>query len=108
MYEFSHSLDPKIGIDRWPTDGAVEGSQPLPQFTKLNKPIDRPQDVVGRNMRLQRELIEQSSLVDLPMSHHDLQSCISQQLNQQISFQATEDFFNKIDPQRTLGIINLT
>ena len=48
-----------------------------------------------------RELIEQSSLFDLPMSHHDLQSCLSQRLNQRISFRATADFFNRIGQKRT-------
>jgi hypothetical protein len=31
--------------------------------------------MTGRTAGFQRELIEQSSLIDLPMSHHDLQSC---------------------------------
>jgi hypothetical protein len=47
---------------------------------------------------LKRELIEQSSLFDLPMSHHDLQSCLSQRLNQRTSCVATADFFNTIGP----------
>jgi hypothetical protein len=33
--------------------------------------------MVSRNVPFERELVEQNSLVDLPMSHHDLQSCIS-------------------------------
>jgi hypothetical protein len=35
-------------------------------------------------------------LFDLPMPHHDSQSCLSQRLNQGTSCVATEDFFNKI------------
>jgi hypothetical protein len=31
--------------------------------------------VVGWDMPFERELIEQSDLFDLPMPHHDLQSC---------------------------------
>jgi hypothetical protein len=36
------------------------------------------------------------------MSHHD--SVLSPQLNQRVSSSATADFFNKIDPERTLVI----
>jgi len=32
----------------------------------------------------------------LPMSHHALQSCFSQRLNQRSSSRATDDFFNTI------------
>jgi hypothetical protein len=46
----------------------------------------------------ERELIEQRSLFDLPMSHHDLQSRLSPRLNQQTSSPATADFFNAIGP----------
>src|ERR1700730_19401430 len=57
--------------------------------------------MIGRNVPLKRELIEQSSLFDLPVSHHDLQSCFSQRLNQRISSRATTDFFNTIGHERT-------
>jgi hypothetical protein len=40
-------------------------------------------------------------LFDLPMPHHDSQSCLSQRLNQGTSCVATEDFFNKIGPLQT-------
>jgi hypothetical protein len=32
--------------------------------------------MISRNVSFERELIEQRSLVELSMSHHDLQSCI--------------------------------
>ena len=38
--------------------------------------------MVGGNMLFKQELIEQRSLFDLPMSHHDLQPC---QLDSDIS-----------------------
>jgi hypothetical protein len=50
--------------------------------------------MIGRNVPFERELIEQRSLFDLPMSHHD--SVLSQRLNQRESPGATEDFFNGI------------
>ena len=57
--------------------------------------------MISWNMSFERELIKQRSLFDLPMSHHDSQSCFSQRLNQRNSSFATADFFNKIDPNRT-------
>jgi len=62
-----------------------------PSSTNLS---NRPQEMIGRNVLLKRELIKQSCLFDLPMSHHDLQSCLSQRLNQRTSSGATDDFFN--------------
>jgi hypothetical protein len=38
------------------------------------------------------------------MSHHDLQSCLPQQLNQRKSSRATYDFFNKIEVKRTCRV----
>src|SRR6516162_1280418 len=57
--------------------------------------------MIGRNMSLQRELIEQRSLLNLLMSHHD--SVLSQRLNQRNSSNATADFFNTIGQKRTSG-----
>src|SRR6266513_524951 len=74
--------DHQLGINRRPAHAAVKRRQLPPQTTKLNEPIDRPQPVIGRNVPFERELIEQRSLFDLPMSHHDLQSCLLQRLNQ--------------------------
>ncbi|KRR08796.1 hypothetical protein CP49_29730 [Bradyrhizobium valentinum] len=67
--------DHQFGIDRRSTDAAVEGRQVPPDLFKVDKPVDRPQQVVGGDMSFERELREQRSLFDLPMSHHDLQSC---------------------------------
>src|ERR1700745_1409032 len=50
--------------------------------------------MIGRSVRLKRELIEQSSLLNLLMPHHD--SVPSRRLNQRISPSATADFFNQI------------
>jgi len=74
--------DHQLGVDRWPSDAAVETSQLPPQLAEFDKPIYRPEEMIGRNVPFERELIEQRSLFDLPMSHHDLQSCLPQRLNQ--------------------------
>jgi hypothetical protein len=55
--------------------------------------------MIGRNVPLKRELIEQSSLLNLLMPHHD--SVPSRRLNQRISSSATADFFNKIGHRQT-------
>ncbi len=65
--------DHQLRIDRGPAHRTVESGQLPPDFTQLDKPVDRPQKVIGRNVLFERELIEQRSLFDLPMSHHDLQ-----------------------------------
>src|SRR4029077_18087173 len=51
-------------------------------------------------MPFQRELIEQRSRFDLPMSHHERQSCASTRLNHSCSCVATP-FFNTIGQKRT-------
>ncbi|MGY2990018.1 hypothetical protein ACVWZM_006928 [Bradyrhizobium sp. USDA 4501] len=73
--------DHQLGIDRTSADAAVERRQLLPDPFKVDKPVDRPEQVVGEDMPFERELIEQRSLVELPMSHHDLQSCQLDRLN---------------------------
>jgi hypothetical protein len=56
--------------------------------------------MISGNVLFERELIKQSSLLDLPMSHHDSKSCLLQRLNQRTSRVATTDFFNTIGPYR--------
>jgi len=58
--------------------------------------------MVSGNWLFERKLIEQSGLLDMPMSHHDSKSCLLQQLNHRTSYLATEDFFNKISRFRML------
>src|SRR5689334_5711463 len=73
--------DHQLWIDRRSTDTAVERRQVLPDLIKVDKPINRSEQVVAGNMLLEREFVEQRSLFDLPMSHHDLQSCQLDRLN---------------------------
>jgi hypothetical protein len=67
--------DYELGIDRRPPNATVGRRRVTPDFLKVDKPVDRPQQVVGGDMLLERELIEQRSLFGLPVPHHDLQSC---------------------------------
>jgi hypothetical protein len=78
----------------------VERRQVLPDLFKVDKSVDRPEQVVAGDMPLQRELIEQRSLFDLPMSHHDLQSCQLDRLNHRYLCVATAAFFNRIGQTR--------
>jgi hypothetical protein len=55
-----------------PTDATVERRQVAPDLFKIDKSVDRPQQMVGGNMLLEREFVEQRSLLDLPMPHHNL------------------------------------
>jgi hypothetical protein len=79
---YDEHSDHKLGVDRWPSDAAVKTSQLPFQLAEFDKPVYRPEQMVGRNVPFERKLIEQRSLFDLPMSHHDLQSCLPQGLNQ--------------------------
>jgi hypothetical protein len=59
--------------------------------------------MVSGNVPFERKLIEQSNRFNLPLPHHDSQSCLSQRLNQRTSVLATADFFNKIGQKATLS-----
>jgi hypothetical protein len=93
--------DHQLGIDRRPPEMTIEARQLAPDLVQLDKPVYRAQQMIGWNMLLQRELIEQRSLLDLPVSHHERQSCRSTRLNHSSSCVATADFFNAIDLERT-------
>ena len=96
---YDQHSDHQFGINRGPANGAVKRSQLPPQFAKLHEPVDRAQQMIRRNVPFERELIEQRSLFDLPMPHHD--PALSQRLNQRSSPRATEDFFNGIGQKQT-------
>jgi hypothetical protein len=74
--------DHKLWVNRRTACRAVEIGQFPPQTSKLDEPVDGAQQMISWNVPLQRKLIEQSSLFDLAMAHHDSQSCLSQRLNQ--------------------------
>ena len=64
--------DHQLWIDRRPAYGAVERRQLTPQSIKLDKPVNRSQQVLFRHMPLERKLVEQRVLLDLPFPHHRL------------------------------------
>src|SRR6185312_5804583 len=69
--------DHQLGIDRRTSDIAVEACKLASEIIKLDEPVYRPEQMIRWNVPFQRELIEQRSLFDLPMSHHERQSCIN-------------------------------
>lgn len=56
--------DEQLGIDRWSVRRAGERCQIRPQIGKIDKSIDGPQQVIRRNVTLERELVEQSALIN--------------------------------------------
>ena len=57
-------------VDRGSPDRAVERRHMSPHALQVHESINRPQQMVGGNMPLQRELVEQRRLIDLPLAHH--------------------------------------
>jgi hypothetical protein len=41
--------DHQLGVDRRPTNSAVKGRQVSPDLFKIDKPVDRPQQLVGES-----------------------------------------------------------
>ena len=93
--------DHQLGINRWPSQRAVERRELAAQFRQVDKAVDRPQQMISRHMSIEREVVEQHTLFDLPWSHHRLSSCISTGLNQWTFTVSTSAFFNKIGQKQT-------
>src|SRR4029077_14062515 len=92
--------DHQLGINRWPSQRAVERRELAAQFRQVDKAVDRPQQMISRHMSIEREVVEQHTLFDLPWSHHRLSSCLSTGLNQWTFTVSTSAFFNKIGHER--------
>jgi hypothetical protein len=60
----------QTGGDNGVPSANLEGGRLPPQRTKLDERVDEPQEMVSGNVPFAKELIEQSSPFDLPMSHH--------------------------------------
>jgi len=60
----------QLGIDRGTADGAVERLEVLADAAQLDKAVDAAQQVVGGDMLLQAEAVEQRLLPDRPLAHH--------------------------------------
>jgi hypothetical protein len=74
-----------------------------PDIAKLDELIDRSQHMVDGHVLLERELVKQSTLIDLPLAHHHLHSALITGVNHYNDPAATSEFFNRIDPLPTFG-----
>jgi hypothetical protein len=64
--------------------------------------------MIRRHMCIEREVVEQHTLFDLPWSHHRISSCLSTGLNQWAFTVSTSAFFNRIGPYRRAALWSLT
>jgi hypothetical protein len=62
--------DGQLGVDRRATNGAVEWLELTPDVAQLDEAVDRAQQVIGGDVLVQAEAVEQSFLPDLPLAHH--------------------------------------
>lgn len=63
--------DHQLGINRRPANRSVERRQLRPHALQVHEAVDAAQQVVRRDVALQRELVEQLGLIDPPLTHHD-------------------------------------
>jgi hypothetical protein len=67
--------DQQLGVNRRPSGRAVKWRQVRPNLAKIDETVDRSQHMVDGHLLLERELIKQSTLIDLPLTHHYLHPC---------------------------------
>jgi hypothetical protein len=75
--------------------GAVERCQVWPNLAEVDEAVDRAEHVVGGHPLLKRELVKQSTLIDLPLTHHHLHSRYDD-WSESVNRPDATDFFNKI------------
>jgi hypothetical protein len=100
---YNQHPDHQLRVDRRPACLAVERRQLPPQLSQVHKAVYGPEQVVGRHMAIEREVVEQRALVDLPRTHHLLRLRLSAGVNQRDRTAAIEVFFNGIGAERTSG-----
>src|SRR5262249_3583426 len=64
--------DQQLGINRRPPRFTVVGRQVCPNAIEFDKAVDRPQQMRLGYVTFERELVEQSVLLDFPIPHHRL------------------------------------
>src|SRR5215475_14267357 len=102
--------DHELGVDRRPADLAVEGPQLLAKVSHYPRHhrIDAAKKMVPRNTTFEVEEIEQLALIDILSTHHDPPPLprTSGRRNHDSST-TTSDFFNSIDPFRSVAEIGI-
>jgi hypothetical protein len=95
--------DQQFRVDRRPSGCAVERRQVRPDIAKVDEVIDRSQHMVDGHMLLERKLVKQSTLIDLPLAHHHLHSALITGVNHYNDPAATSEFFNRIGPEAVIS-----
>ena len=62
--------DHELGVDRRTPDGAVEGLELPADVAQFDEAADGAKQVIGGNVLLEAEAVEQRLLPDLPLTHH--------------------------------------
>ena len=60
----------QLGVDRRTAHRAVEGTERPTDVAQLDEAVDRAQQVVGGNVLLEAEAVEQRLPPDPPLAHH--------------------------------------
>src|SRR6056297_3123763 len=89
--------DQQLRIDGRTAGVAVEICKMGTDAAQIDKPVDRPQEMILGNVILERELVEQSRLRFLPRSHHR-QSLPTGRIGTASYTAIKEEFFNEISP----------
>jgi hypothetical protein len=100
--EFPTVPDKQLRIDRWPSHLAVEWRQFLPQAIKLDEPVDRAQQVIGRNPIFEAKRMKKRRLTVALLPHHAAPPIRPNHRRQPPS----TDFFNKIGASSSSGRVS--
>jgi hypothetical protein len=95
--------DQQFWVNRRATSMAVEIRYMRTDAAQIDKPNNRPQQMILWNMIFQRELIKQSRLRLLLWSHHRQSSSSLEELNQQIELRSRESFSTKLGGLQTFA-----
>jgi hypothetical protein len=79
-------------LDGWATRVAVVIRKVCPNAAQINEAVNRPQQVILRDMTFQRELVEQRCLCFLLRSQHRKPSHSLKELNQRCASQSRKSF----------------
>jgi len=94
--------DHQLGVDRGSPEFAVERAQVRPQARQVDNAVDRAEKMIGWNVPLQAELVEQRLLRHPPLAHHPAAS-VPRTTESGLHAHSNDAFFNDIRQQRKLA-----
>jgi hypothetical protein len=92
--------DHQLRVDRWTAHLAIIGPQVLADASEVDEPINRPQQMILRNVILKAEAVEQRFLHHRPLAHH-LQSPAARKTESDQYDDFNTEFFNTIRQKRS-------